>query len=110
MMKSAIIVSALAIAGIQAQGEGLGGAKGPPKGEGKGGAKGGSQGGNSGIMSALGSLFGENGVPYGPAPKGCAAHEVIIGSFFQWLTMKWISKVCASSRDLRARLVRYNCW
>jgi hypothetical protein len=82
MMKIAIILSALAIAGIQAQGQAPGGAKGSPKG------KGGSKGGNSGIMSALGQLYGKNGVPLGPAPKGCATHEVIVGSYSQRLSMK----------------------
>jgi hypothetical protein len=82
MMKTTIIISALAIAGIQAQGQAPGGAKGPPKG------KGGAKGGNSGIMSALGQLYGKNGVPLGPAPKGCAAHEVIVGSYSQRLSMK----------------------
>jgi hypothetical protein len=92
MMKTAIVLSALAIAGIQAQGQAPGGAKGPPKG--------GAKGGNSGIMSALGSAFGKNGVPYGPAPKGCTAHEVIVGSYSQWLAMKWIPNINDSSRDL----------
>jgi hypothetical protein len=111
-MKSLLILSALALTGIQAQGDpkaatppsgppsggapkaatpppsagGAPKATGPPSGGGapKGapGAKGGAgapKGGNSGIMSALGGLFGENGVPMGPAPKGCAAYEVIVG-------------------------------
>jgi len=63
-MKTVIIFSALTIIGIQAQG-------------GKDGGKGGAKGGNSGIMSALGGLFGESGVPLGPAPKGCVAYEVM---------------------------------
>jgi hypothetical protein len=86
MMKTTIILSALAIAGVQAQGQAPGGAKGPPKG--KGGAKGGAKGGNSGIMGALGKLYGTNGVPLGPAPKGCAAYEVIVGSYSQWVSIK----------------------
>ena len=77
-MKSAVILSALVIVGIQAQGEAPGGAFGGAKGA-KGGK--GGKGGNSGIMSALGSIYGEKGVPFGPAPKGCSAYEVIFGLF-----------------------------
>jgi hypothetical protein len=101
-MKTAIILSALAISGIQAQGQAPSGAKGPPKG------KGGAKGGNSGIMGALGQLYGKNGVPLGPAPKGCAAHEVIVGSCSQLPSM--IPNVNDSSRDLRARPFWINCW
>jgi hypothetical protein len=68
-MKTTIVLSALAISGVLAQG----GAKGPAKGKG----------GNSGIMGILGQLYGKNGVPLGPAPKGCAAHEVMVGSYFK---------------------------
>jgi len=78
-MKTAIILSALATVGINAQGEAP--KAGPPSGgapKGGSGAKGGSSGGNSGIMSLLGGLYGENGVPFGPAPKGCSTYEVII--------------------------------
>jgi hypothetical protein len=100
-MKTTIILSALAIVGINAQGEapkagppGGGAPKGgaPKGGAPKGGAKGGS-GGNSGIMSMLGSIYGENGVPFGPAPKGCSTYEVIIGSFSQYFNIESISNV-----------------
>jgi len=88
-MKTTIVLSAFAIAGIQAQAPG--GGKGAPAGGaggagGKGGAPGAS-GGNSGIMSALGGLYGKDGVPLGPAPKGCAAFEVMFGALFQYITM-----------------------
>jgi hypothetical protein len=78
MMKSVIVLSALAIVGIQAQGLG-GGSAGGTKGAG---AKGGAKGGNAGIMSSLGAKYGEKGVPFGPAPTGCSAYEVLFGSFF----------------------------
>ena len=82
VMKTAFVLSAFAIAGIYAQDEAPGAAKGPPpKGPSKDGGKGGAKGGNSGIMSALGSMYNENGVPLGPAPKGCSTYEVIIGLF-----------------------------
>jgi len=82
-MKTIIILSTLAIIGINAQGEAPKGPPGggPPKGGAGapkgGGGKGGTTG-NSGIMSLLGGLFSENGVPFGPAPKGCSTYEVII--------------------------------
>jgi hypothetical protein len=95
-MKTIIILSALAIIGINAQGEapkaGPPGGGAPKGGAPKGGAKGGS-GGNSGIMSMLGSIYGENGVPFGPAPKGCATYEVIIGSFSHYFNIEWIPNV-----------------
>jgi hypothetical protein len=69
MMKTVIVLSAVVILGIQAQTGGkTSGAK-----------AGGAKGGNSGIMSALGSIYGEKGVPYGPAPKGCSTYEVLFG-------------------------------
>ena len=69
MMKTVIILSTLAFVGVHAQTGGkTGGAK-----------AGGAKGGNSGIMSALGSIYGEKGVPYGPAPKGCSTYEVLFG-------------------------------
>jgi hypothetical protein len=82
MMKSFIVLSALAIVGIQAQGPGGtkgGGSAGGTKGAG---AKGGAKGGNAGIMSSLGAKYGEKGVPFGPAPTGCSAYEVLFGWFF----------------------------
>jgi hypothetical protein len=76
-MKGVFILSAFAMAGIQAQ-DPKGPPKGPPK-DAAGAAAAGAKGGNSGIMSALGQLYGEKGVPYGPAPKGCSAFEVMYG-------------------------------
>jgi hypothetical protein len=80
MMKSAIVLSALAIIGIQAQG-------GPPKDPGAAAAAG-AKGGNAGIMGALGQLYGKDGVPLGPAPKGCSAYEVMYGSFSHGITIE----------------------
>jgi cutinase len=116
MMKCAIVLSALAIVGVHAQGEPKGAPKGGTNGGAKGGAgaKGGS--GNAGIMSALGSLFGENGVPLGPAPKGCSAYEVIIargtfepGSFGTIVgdPLMRVIKKDMSGKDVRGYAVQY---
>jgi len=67
-MKGFVVLSALVIVGIQAQGDpkAANGAKGP-----------GFSGINGDIMKALEKQY-KNGVPLGPAPSGCAALEVMI--------------------------------
>jgi hypothetical protein len=82
-MKNVFVLSALTIVGIQAQSE-------PPVGP-VGAAKGGAKGGNAGIMSALGALYGEKGVPLGPAPAGCSAYEVILGPLYHCIVLRYMS-------------------
>jgi len=103
MMKTAIVLSAIAIVGIQAQGKGQagppGGGGGPPSGgsggpKGKGGSKGGGgassnfdigsflggvvgAGNLGGVLSGLSAITSQGSVPMGPAPKGCSAYEVM---------------------------------
>jgi hypothetical protein len=77
-MKNIFIFSAIAFVGTQAQAPPATtpAPKGPPKS---------GAGGNAGVMSALGQLYGEKGVPYGPAPKGCSLYEVIFGMLLDFL-------------------------
>jgi len=58
-MKTATVLSALAATAVHAQKSGVGGK------------------GNTDIMGSLGQIYGDKGVPLGPAPKGCAAYEVM---------------------------------
>jgi len=107
-MKSAIVLSALTIVGIEAQGS-------PPK-DPAAAAAAGAKGGNSGIMSALGQLYGKDGVPFGPAPKGCSAYEVLFargtfepgpfGSIIGDPLMNAIKKEMAGE-DVRGYAVQY---
>jgi len=109
-MKNGIIISAFAFIGVGAQDSPLPKATAPSP---KGGAK---DGGNAGVMSALGKMYGEKGVPFGPAPKGCSLYEVIIargtfepgpfGSVVGDPLMKVIKKDMAGT-DVRGYAVQY---